>query len=79
MGVVPVTTAVGSIPDFITDGKTGLFFSVRDADGLAEAIESLIVDDELYGRLRANVLEMRSTFGHDETIRMWSEWFREIS
>lgn len=37
-GLVPITCAVGAIPDVITDGRDGLLVPVRDPDALAEAI-----------------------------------------
>ncbi|WP_156766001.1 glycosyltransferase family 4 protein [Mycobacterium sp. E342] len=52
-GVVPVTTAVGAIPEVITDGINGVLVSPGDPDQLAAALHSLIVDAELRNRLAA--------------------------
>lgn len=40
-GCVPVTTAVGGIPDVITDGVHGLFVPLQDAQGVAVAVRRL--------------------------------------
>lgn len=52
-GVVPVTTAVGAIPEVITDGVNGLLISPGEPEQLAKALQSLIVDAELRDRLAA--------------------------
>ncbi|OMC49351.1 hypothetical protein A5745_06590 [Mycobacterium sp. IS-2888] len=52
-GVVPVTTAVGAIPEVIVDGQNGVLVSPGDPRQLAEALQSLIVDAALRDRLAA--------------------------
>jgi len=48
-----IATRVGAIPSLIKDGDTGLLVGPRDADGLRNAIASLLSDSELCGRLGA--------------------------
>ena len=43
-GIVPVTTDVGSISDFVKDGETGLFIKQKDADSIVESISKLYAD-----------------------------------
>ena len=43
-GVVPIVTAVGAIPDVVTDGEHGLFVAPRDAEAIAQAIATLAQD-----------------------------------
>ncbi len=38
-GVPVVATPVGGIPDFLTDGETGVFCKVRDPESIARAVE----------------------------------------
>ncbi len=52
-GVVPVTTAVGAIPEVVTDGVSGLLVKPGEPEQLAAALRSLIVDAELRNRLAA--------------------------
>ncbi len=48
----PVCAApVGGIPEVITHGRTGMLFGVRDAGGLAGAVETLAGDPAARGRI----------------------------
>lgn len=50
-GVPVVATRVGGIPDFLQDGKTGLFVRVDDADDVARQIIRILADSALYAKL----------------------------
>ena len=50
-GMIPVTTNVGSIEDFVEDGKTGLFVKVKDVDSIVCAIKRLYEDPTLRVKL----------------------------
>jgi glycosyltransferase involved in cell wall biosynthesis len=52
-GVVPVTTAVGAIPEVVADGVNGVLVRPGDPGQLAAALQSLIADAELRNRLAA--------------------------
>jgi len=52
MELVPVTTDSGAIPELVEHNHTGLRVPQRDPDALAQAIEGLLRDPELYERLR---------------------------
>ncbi len=54
MGLPCVTTRITGVPELIRDGIDGLLVSPSDAEGLAEAIGSLIDDPNLCRRLAAN-------------------------
>ena len=45
-GIPVVATQVGGIPDFLTDGETGLFCEVDNPNNLAQKIEKLAKDRE---------------------------------
>jgi glycosyltransferase involved in cell wall biosynthesis len=49
-----VTTRVGSLPEAVVDGRTGLLVPPSDASALAEAIIRLLSDDELRATLGRN-------------------------
>ena len=46
-----IATEVGSIPDFLFDGKTGLFCKVRDYVSIAEAAAKYVKDKNLYNKV----------------------------
>lgn len=50
-GMVPITTNVGSISDFVEDGRTGLFVEKRAPETITTAIKLLYGDCELRKRL----------------------------
>lgn len=51
IGVPIIGSDVSGIPEFITDGETGLLVPPNDAHALANAIEHLLSDDELMAKL----------------------------
>lgn len=53
VGTPVVATAAGGIPEFVTDGETGLLVTPRDPDALAAAIKRLLVDPSLRQHLAA--------------------------
>lgn len=53
-GIPVVATPVGGIPDFLTDGETGVFCEVRNPESVARAVERLISDPALRNRVVAN-------------------------
>ncbi len=52
MELVPVTTDSGAIDELVEHNHTGLQVPQRDPEALAQAIEGLLRDQELYERLR---------------------------
>lgn len=53
-GVPVVASAVGGITDVVSDGETGLLVVQRDSKAVAQAIQRLLEDDVLAGRLVKN-------------------------
>jgi glycosyltransferase involved in cell wall biosynthesis len=53
-GVVPITTAVGSIPSVITHGHNGLFIQKNDPSAIVAAIEWLSADGSFLQTLSLN-------------------------
>jgi glycosyltransferase involved in cell wall biosynthesis len=62
VGTPVVATAVGGIPEVVTDGGNGLLVPPRDVEAIAAAVERLAEDDALRGALaqaaRASVEEL---------------------
>jgi glycosyltransferase involved in cell wall biosynthesis len=52
MELAPVTTDSGAIEELVEHNHTGLQVPQRDPEALAQAIEGLLRDQELYERLR---------------------------
>ncbi len=54
IGVPVVATKVGGIPDFLTEGETGLFCEVSNPSSVALAVEKYHSDKELYKKIQVN-------------------------
>lgn len=78
-GLVPISTPVGTIPDLLINEKNGLLVPRDDTDSLAQAMSRLYIDDELYDRLRENILLNISHFSYEKATMIWDSWFRSIS
>ena len=50
-GLPVVATAVGGVPELVSDGETGLLVPARDVVALARALGRLVDDRELRSRL----------------------------
>lgn len=53
-GVPIVATAVGGVPEILTDGESALLVPPRDARAMADSIEKLLCDKELAQKLSAS-------------------------
>jgi glycosyltransferase involved in cell wall biosynthesis len=53
-GLVPVSTPVGTVRDFITDGSNGLIFPQNDVGALASSIRRLLDDPQQFRTMREN-------------------------
>jgi glycosyltransferase involved in cell wall biosynthesis len=73
-GVVPVTTAVGAIPEVVTDGVNGVLVRPGDHAQLAAALQSLIVDAQLRNHLAAAAHTRASEFD----IARWREALHDV-
>jgi glycosyltransferase involved in cell wall biosynthesis len=62
MGLAIVTTAVGEIPNFLTDGEDALIVAPGDPAAMAEAIERLARDEGLRRRLGRGALSHSAMF-----------------
>jgi glycosyltransferase involved in cell wall biosynthesis len=69
-GLVPVTTNVAAIPEFVDHGKTGLLAPPEDYLALANWIERLYFNSELFERLSENASsEIRRLCSEDVAIK----------
>lgn len=56
-GTPVVASAIGALPEIVTDGVTGLLFTPRDAVGLSRAVRRLVESPEFAGALAAAARE----------------------
>ncbi|MBM6403501.1 glycosyltransferase family 4 protein [Phycicoccus sp. CSK15P-2] len=68
-GLVPVSTAIAAIPEFVEDRVTGLLTAPEDPAGLADRIEMLYYNPELFQRLSESAARrVREQCGHEATV-----------
>lgn len=77
-GLVPVTTAVGTIEDLVVHGENGYLFERGDWRALADHICHLLDDDELYLLLRSRALMARDMYSFEAATAVWDAWFRQL-
>ena len=78
-GLPVIATAVGGLPEVVTDGDNGLLIPPRDAAALAGALERLLADPALAQRLGANAREhVREHFSLDRLGREINEIYGEL-
>jgi hypothetical protein len=77
-GVPVVAPSVGGIPELVSDGETGLLARADDLKSLVAALERLLRDEQLRGRLgaaaRVRAQEKFSVrYQADSLLALWSE------
>jgi glycosyltransferase involved in cell wall biosynthesis len=77
-GLVPVSTPVGTIGDLVINEKNGLLFPRDGWQALAQCIQRLLDEPELYEQLRGEVLRLRQNFAYDSATSVWDKWFRSF-
>lgn len=79
MGLPVVTTNVGGIPDLLKEGETGLLVPDDDDEAMARAIESLIADPSLAGRLSANGRRLAERSSWEQVRPQWEQVFADVT
>ncbi len=74
VGLVPVSTPVGTIAELISDGENGFLIPRDDPGAIAERLCRLIEDRRMYARMRAAALQMRSMFSYERATAVWDSW-----
>jgi glycosyltransferase involved in cell wall biosynthesis len=64
--------------DIIHEGENGLLVKDGDIDGLAEAMMTLMRDDELRKRMGENAKKVVDTYSEEKVMKMWVELLEEI-
>ena len=65
VGTPVVSTAVGGVPEVVTDGSNGLLVPPNDPEALAAALGRVLADDALRDRLAANAQPSVAAIGRD--------------
>jgi len=78
LGLPVVATAVGGIPDLLTDGETGLLVPDDDDKMMVEAIKRLLNDSELAGRLSANGRLLAERSAWEQVRPQWEQLFADL-
>jgi glycosyltransferase involved in cell wall biosynthesis len=74
-----IATAVGGLPELVTEGKTGLLIPPRDAAALARALARLLSDPVLARQLGTNArAHVREHFSLDRLGREINEIYEEL-
>jgi glycosyltransferase involved in cell wall biosynthesis len=68
-GLAPVTTTVPGPTEFVSNGENGLLVPPRDAKALEQALERLVADRALLGRLRQAAYETAQEFSWEHIAR----------
>jgi len=78
-GLVPVATAVGGIPDLLTDGKDSLLVPARDAKAMADAVLDLLGDPERYAALSLGARALANRSAWPSVHALWCEQLRVLT
>lgn len=78
-GVVPVTTPVGSIPHYVTDGVNGLYMKKEDAESLYRQIKRLNEDRKVLYQMSIRAKEtIFSNFSPDLYIKKLNGLYQDV-
>ena len=74
-----VSTAVGGIPEVVSDGTTGVLVPAGDADALARGVESLLRDPaKRIAMGQAARQRARERFSADAIVPLYEELYRRV-
>ncbi len=74
-GLPVVSTDEGAVPDIVADGENGFVCRRKDAEGLAQALERLLLDEALRHRMGA---EGYRRYKENFTLQCFEQRFTEI-
>jgi glycosyltransferase involved in cell wall biosynthesis len=78
-GLPVIATAVGGLPEVVTDGENGLLIPPRDAGALAGALERLLADPPWAQHLGASArAHVREHYSLDRLGREINEIYGEL-
>ncbi len=78
-GVPVVASRVGGLPDLVEDGGSGLLVRPGEAEDLARALVSLLLDPEAARRLGARGRVLAATRSHDRLVDRMTQLYRDVA
>lgn len=78
MGLPVVATAVGGVPDLLTDGETGLLVPDDDDVAMAAAVQRLLTEPGLAGNLSANGRNLAKCRSWERIRSQWEQVFAQV-
>ena len=78
VGLPAVSTAVGGIPEVVTEGKTGYLVPVRRPDLIAQRMVMLASDSELRCKLGAGARERMKAFSMERMVRAYEDLYERV-
>lgn len=80
MGIPVISSRMAGVPEIVFDGVTGYMVTPGDADELAETVEKMWADKELYRKMGENASKlMREKFDKKIQFECFRKFFHEIS
>lgn len=79
MGVPMVVTAVGELPELLTDGEDALVVPPGDATALARAVAQVVADAELRHRLAEGAAARRSAFDVAAAVQAVEDCYQSVA
>ncbi len=78
-GIPVIASAVGGLPYIIEDGRSGILIQRQEPSEFAAAIDSLLSDPDLAGRLAKGAIEHSQRFSWEATVSRFLELYDGIS
>ena len=78
MGLPVVATAVGGVPDLLTDCETGLLVPDSDDAAMVKAIKRLVSESGLAASLSANGRRLAERSSWESVLPQWDQVFSEV-
>jgi glycosyltransferase involved in cell wall biosynthesis len=77
MGLPVIATAVGGMPDLVTNEQTALLVPDNDHEAMADSVRQLLADPELVSRLSCNGRRMAEKFSWERVRPLWEGAFAD--
>ena len=77
-GKPAIVTNVGSLPEMVEYGKSGLIIPPKNSEALAEAIIKLLKDDKLRRKISRNALKRAEELSWDNIAKMHMKVYEEV-